>query len=247
MPRISKSAEEYRQNKIPLSGVQYYRSFVPQLATKIYQSLIDSVTLRFNASSLEVNFSWGDRPLVYEEGEFIARTFRRAGIKELTLLPGISRREIEKILTSAQEGQIEPLLELDKNTCIKTSPVEESDAVPGLIPGKYKHYTDQVGYNGIIDGREISAVPHPKNGMIEPKIYITSFSLTPEEVHQLLFMGSPKYADRGRYVISFDLAPELAEQIKGEGVEMSTGQTLCLDDPRVIIRYRGPNYLQEAA
>jgi hypothetical protein len=231
-------------------GMRQQNHFIPALMAKIKQSYFQ-VSLRFTSGSLVL--SEMGREIEYEDGRFLARSFLRAGVRSLILkeFPSWQQlRQLNDLLGKAEEGRIEPLLAVELSKIEAVAGIEEvtGGEEVGAIPGCYKHYTSFAGYQKIVQGQKIEAMPHRKNGEVREGVYLTGLSLSQEEAHRIVFIGNPEYADRSSHVIAFDIVdPEMAKQVKKKGIEYFFAGEIDLRDPRIRVAYFGPNRLQVAA
>lgn len=64
----------------------------------------------------------------------------------------------------------------------------------------------------------------------------------------MIFIGNLEYSDRSAYVIGFDIVdPGLKAQVQQTGIEFFIGGKINLDDPRIKVRYHGPNFMKAVA
>ncbi|MBU0574297.1 MAG: hypothetical protein KKH83_07470 [Candidatus Margulisbacteria bacterium] len=223
--------------------------FIPGLLTTIRQSFFQ-VKLCFKNDGLTVTSEILDRDLI--DGKHIAKTFLRAGIKAIIIKEFPSGQEVlslEKILEHAQNGEITPLVGLVPGQPEIISEIERtSDQEAAHIPGHFKHYTSAAKYSSIMQAGRISAQPHKKNGQVREGVYLTGLSLPPREVEDILFIGNASYRDHGTHVIGFDVVDEgLRGQIRANGIEHFLEDAIDFSDPRIKVRYFGPNTIKEAA
>ncbi|MBU0672673.1 MAG: hypothetical protein KJ732_06575 [Candidatus Margulisbacteria bacterium] len=225
--------------------------FIPSLLTKIRQAIL-KVELKFTEDSLI--FSNGIEENEYYDGRFIARSFLRAGIRELTLKEFPNKTELDQLrilLEEAGSGMISPAIRgnlasvgaIEQITEISLAETEQE-----FIPGFYKHYTSQSNFEKIIRRGLIGARPHSKNGTVREGVYLTGLSLAPQEAWETIFIRNPEYADRTTHVVAFDiLDPKLAARIQQTGIEFFLEEGISLADPRISVRYSGENHIGEAA
>jgi len=225
--------------------------FIPALVTRAMQAVFQ-VKLQFTLDSLIMQIN--DQTIEYEDGRFIAHTFLRAGISEITLkeFPGRAEAEqLKQLLIAAQDGKHSQLNPTALREIGALESIQEitTDSVAGRsIPGLYKHYTSDQGHREIIARQTIEALPHAKNGELREGIYLTGLSLSPAEAQEIIFISNPDYRGRADFVISFDIVdPDLEKLIKKNGIEYFLESPIRLDDPRIRVRYQGPNYLKAAA
>jgi hypothetical protein len=244
--RFNRAQAEFK----PVMGITRQNNFLPQLMAKLGKdSFISPINLQFSSAELIMTST---RTYGYTDGKFIARSFLRAGIAEITTRDFLQPKELaqlQELLNAAQEGRILPLLpdklrQLDFIQEVKEVSADEV-AVAG-IPGQYKHYTDKHGYYQIVASENIAVQPDKKNGEYRTGLYLTSLSLSPTEAHEVLFMRMPEYRDRGSFVISFDIVDQaLQREVETKGIESFIRDNLRLNDPRIKVRYLGPNYLEQ--
>jgi hypothetical protein len=232
-------------------GIRQVKSinhFAPRLISKIGQSLFP-VKLSFTKNSLL--FSTEIEEIEYPDGKFIAHSFLRAGIVEITLKDFLSKEELRKLEELIHEAQVGKISNLIPDKLKEFSFVEKFQEAPinelSAIPGAYKHYTNYRNYCKIMAEMQIAAMPHPKNGEIKEGIYLTGLSLSPQEAYELIFIRNPEYQNRATHVISFDIKdPNLEKEIKKNGIEYFFQGKISLQDPRIELRYHGPNFIREA-
>ncbi|MEA3493889.1 MAG: HD domain-containing protein [Candidatus Margulisiibacteriota bacterium] len=227
--------------------------FTPSLVTLIQQqNNTREIRLIFSQDSLEYQTEFGG--IEYYDGRFIARSFRRAGIKNIKLKSFLSNAEInalKDILRSAENGEIAPLMVKRLGGLSVIDRIEEiaaKEEKEQSIPGFYKHYTNLENFTRITQNNQIDAQPHSKNGEVREGIYLTGLSLSPKEAADIIFIANPEYQDRSTHVIAFDiLDPELDARIEKTGIEFFIEKELNLNDRRIRVRYSGENPMQFAA
>ncbi|NQU16508.1 MAG: HD domain-containing protein [Candidatus Saganbacteria bacterium] len=222
--------------------------FIAGLMSKIRQNVLQTV-ISFNTDSIVLETMGSE--IEYEDGKHIGRTFLRAGISRIVFSDLIDSNALSAVANLMAFGLESRSGDLDPQELMKLPFVEEvnlhtdDDLVMDDIPGKYKHYTSETNFDSITSNRTIEARAHSKNGTILTGVYLSTLSLTPAEAFDTLFANEPHYADCVTHVIGFNIIdPELERRIKKRGIELLFEEDISFDDPRIKIRYKGKNRIQ---
>jgi hypothetical protein len=115
-----------------------------------------------------------------------------------------------------------------------------------LLPGTYKHYTDQEGFYGISCEGRIRGSLKEERGIRDNYVYLSQLTLRAKEALYIYWTEGERESikNRAEYVISFSIknvSPLVVEHSKGDPfVESWVRGSLPLD--QVNIQYMGKNH-----
>jgi hypothetical protein len=242
-----------RKDNFSGCGIQAFKNQAKAITSEIDQIYrknllgIESLRIIFDSRKLVVDYS--EEEISFPNARFISRSFLNAGYQSLTILSWHydTKTTLKMLLELGEEEKIIELQQILVN--LPSSVVPEKvrlGTFPPLIPGSYKHYTDQYGFEGITTSGLIRGVQRYKNGVRDFYVSLTRLSLTPKEVTEVLFTPEEmeEIPDRGEYVISFNLkdgSPQVHHLKSDRSLEGWVVGNLYLRDVELV--YAGKNHL----
>ena len=104
------------------------------------------------------------------------------------------------------------------------------------------HYTDENGFRAIQRSRRLSSfrTDELREGA-RRLVYLSTppWMLPPEQVHSMVFLGEPRYAERGDYLVAF--VARLAVKDGTQPGEFTLAGSVELDAGTTRVVYAGPN------
>jgi hypothetical protein len=245
--------------KVSNGGIKQLHRSADNIITEINRhfTFAKQIILTFQKRSILLSDPIMNKNIEIGDGaRFITRAFRNAGIESVRINPEIrwkSKAE-ENLLFMLNLGYEEKVCELNQYSFSNSfgfiiKPLVPGSFIESLIPGTYKHYTDENGYKGIMNNGIVYGSENNKRGFDGSFVFVTKLSLFPDEARNILFRPDEleKIPKRGNYVISFDLIdgpPICVEHLKSEpSLEGWIDGDLLLD--HVNVRYIGKNPVRQ--
>lgn len=187
--------------------------------------------------------------VVISQAKYIARAFVNAGYSSMTI-PADSRYRLEGLRPLLDLADQEKVHELA--TALNISALgylmtpAENGAAFRLIPGEYKHYTDEPGLQGIMGLRQIMGSRRFKGGEDGFWVSLSRLSLAPDQVRQVFFTEEERQnkPESGFWVVAFDFrngSMVVRHNDSDRSLEGWVYGNLSLD--QVEVTYSGPNFI----